>query len=62
MTQLFVAFLYKYLAPFLSGACMASAAVVGDVPTVLALMAAACAFAFAGFPAGGRAMKRMAGV
>lgn len=62
MTELFVAFLHKYLAPFMAGVCMASAAVVGDVPVVFALFAAACIFAFAGFPAGGRAMKRMAGV
>jgi len=62
MTEYFVAFLHKYAAPFLAGGSMAGAAVASEVPTMFALFAIACVFAYASFPAGGRAMRRLAGV
>ena len=56
-----VAFLHRYLSPFVAGVCLAAATVVGNVPMTVALVLAAGLFGFFGLPAGGRMIGRIAG-
>ncbi len=56
-----VAFLHRYLSPFVAGVCLAAATVVGNVPMTAVLLLAAVLFGFFGLPAGGRMIGRMAG-
>ena len=55
-------FLHRYLAPFLTGVCMAGATVVHSVPQAAVLLVVAVVFGYFGFPAGGRMIKRITGV
>ena len=49
-----VAFLHRYLSPFVAGVCMAAATVVGNVPMTVVLLLAAVLFGFFGLPDGRR--------
>ncbi len=51
--------LNRYVAPFFVGVCMAAASVVGDMASILALLAAGGAFGFFSLPAGGRVIARL---
>jgi len=55
-------FAHRYIAPFVTGVCMAGATVVNDVPAIAALIMAAGISGYISFPAGGRWIKRMTGV
>jgi hypothetical protein len=56
-----VTFLHRYLSPFVTGVCVAGAAVVDNVPLTVALFMAAALFGFFSLPAGGRMIGRIAG-
>ena len=55
-------FLQRYLAPFVAGVCMAGATVVHNIPVVLLLALAGGVFGFFSLPAGGRVIRRIAGL
>lgn len=57
-----VAFLHRYVAPFLAGVFMAGATVAPMVALAVALCAAGAFFAYASLPAGGRMIMRVAGL
>lgn len=57
----FVGFLHRYLAPFVTGVCMAGATVVHDVPAIVALTLAAGISGYISLPAGGRMIRRISG-
>ena len=54
--------LHRYLAPFVAGFCMAGATVVHEVPLVAVLLLAAGVSGYISLPAGGRMIKRIAGM
>jgi len=56
-----VAFLHRYLSPFVTGVCVAGATVVDNVPMAVVLVLAAVLFGFFSLPAGGRVIRRIAG-
>jgi hypothetical protein len=56
-----VAFLHRYLSPFVTGVCVAGATVVDNVPLTVALVSATILFGFFSLPAGGRMIGRIAG-
>ena len=55
-----VAFLHRYLSPFVTGACIAGATVVDNVPMIVVLLLATALFGFFSLPAGGRVIRRIA--
>jgi hypothetical protein len=55
-------FLQRYLAPFVTGVCMAGATVVHEVPVVVVLVLAGGMSGFLSFPAGARMIQRLSGV
>ena len=55
-----VAFLHRYLSPFVAGVCAAAATVASNVPMMVVLLLAAALFCFVSLPAGGRMIRRMA--
>ncbi len=55
-----VAFLHRYLAPFVAGLCAAAATVVDGVPMTVVLLLAAALFCFVNLPGGVRMIKRLA--
>lgn len=55
-------FLNRYLGPFMTGGSMAAIAVVGETPEMVAALATAALFGFMSLPAGGRMLRRAAGV
>jgi len=57
----FVAFLHRYVMPFLAGTCAAGASIVSSTVAAVALALAAAAFLYVSLPAGGRAIRRIAG-
>ena len=57
-----VAFLHRYLSPFAAGVFVAGATVVDGVSMVVVILLAAVLFGFASLPAGGRMIRRIAGV
>jgi hypothetical protein len=57
-----IKFLHRYLAPFLTGVCMAGVTVVDNVPAMVILVLAAALLGFASLPAGGRMLNRLSGV
>jgi hypothetical protein len=58
--DLLVAFLHRYLSPFVAGVCVAGATVVDNVPVLVALLLAAALSGFFSLPAGGRMIGRIA--
>ncbi len=50
--------LYRYVAPFLMGVCMAAATVVSDIASMVPLFAAAGVVGFFSFPATIRMLAR----
>ena len=56
-----VAFLHRYLSPFVAGVCAAGTTVVHNVPMTVALLLATALFGFFSLPAGGRMIGRIAG-
>lgn len=57
-----VAFLHRYVAPFMAGAFMAGATVAPMVALAVVLCLAGAFFAYVSLPAGGRMMTRVAGL
>ena len=55
-----VAFLHRYLSPFVTGVCVAGATVVDNVPIMVVLLLATVLFGFFSLPVGGRAIRRIA--
>lgn len=55
-------FLNRYLAPFMTGGSMAAMAVVGATPEIVLALTTAGVFGFMSLPAGGRMIRRVAGV
>jgi ABC-type amino acid transport system permease subunit len=55
-----VAFLHRYVSPFVAGVCAAAATVVSNVPMMVVLLLAAGVLVFMSLPAGGRMIRRMA--
>ncbi len=55
-----VTFLHRYLSPFVTGACVAGATVVDNVPMMIVLLLATVLFGFFSLPAGGRVIGRIA--
>ena len=55
-----VAFLHRYLSPFVAGVCAAGATVVDNTPMMVVLLLAAVLFCFVSLPAGGRMIRRLA--
>lgn len=60
--RVLIAFLHRYLSPFLAGASVAGATVVDNVPMTLVLLSATALFGFFSLPPGGRMIGRIAGV
>jgi len=56
-----VAFLHRYLSPFVTGACVAGVAVADNVPMAAVLLSAAALSGYFSLPAGGRVIGRMTG-
>ncbi len=56
-----VAFLHRYLSPFVAGACVAGVAVADNVPMAAVLLSAAALSGYFSLPAGGRVIGRMTG-
>ena len=54
-----IAFLHRYLSPFVAGVCAAGATVVDNVPMMVVLLLAAVLFCFVSLPVGGRMIRRM---
>ncbi len=54
--------LYRYVAPFIMGVCMAAATVVSDIALTVPLFAAAGVFGFFSFPAARRILARRSDV
>ena len=54
--------LYRYVAPFLMGVCMAATTVVSDIASTVPLFAAAGVFGFFSFPAARRMLARRSDV
>ena len=57
-----VNFLHRYMAPFVTGVCMAGATVVHDVPAIVVLTLVAGICGYISLPAGGRMIRRISGV
>jgi len=57
-----VAFLHRYLSPFVAGVCMAGATVVDSLPMAAVLIVSAALSCFFSLPVGGRMVSRVAGV
>jgi hypothetical protein len=57
-----VAFLHRWLSPFVAGACVAGITVVNDISAIVALILAAGISCYVSLPAGGRKIKRLFGV
>ncbi len=57
-----IAFLHRYLSPFVAGVSLAGASVVDSVPMAIALLVVAVLSGFFSLPAGGRMIRRIAGV
>jgi ABC-type amino acid transport system permease subunit len=55
-----VAFLHRYLSPFIAGVCAAAATVVSNVPMAVVLLLAAALFGFVSLPAGVGMIRRIA--
>lgn len=55
-------FVNRYLAPFVTGASMAATTVVNEAPMVVLMLTIAALFGFMSLPAGGRMIRRAAGV
>lgn len=55
-------FLHRYLAPFLTGVCMAGVTVAQGVPWIAALILAGGVLGYFSLPAGGRTIRRFAGI
>ncbi len=55
-----VAFLHRYLSPFVAGVCAAGATVVDNAPIMVVLLLAAVLFCFVSLPAGRRMIRCMA--
>ena len=55
-------FLHRYLAPFMTGVSMAATTVVSDMPSMAGALTVAVAFGFMSLPAGGRMIRRAAGL
>jgi hypothetical protein len=53
-------FSQRYVAPFLTGVCMAGATVADDVPAVVLLLMVGGMFGVYSFPAGARMIRRIA--
>lgn len=60
--RVFCEFLHRYLAPFMAGASMAATTVVGDTPSIVLAVAVAVVFGLVSLPAGGRMIRRVAGL
>ncbi len=56
-----VAFLHRYLSPFVTGVCVAGATAVDNVPMAVVLVLAAVLSGFFSLPAGSRVIGRIAG-
>ena len=56
-----IAFLHRYLSPFVTGVCVAGATVVDNVPMMLVMLLATALFGFFSLPPGGRMIGRIAG-
>ena len=56
-----IAFLHRYLSPFVTGVCAAGATVVDNVPMMVVLLSATALFGFFSLPAGGRVISRLSG-
>ena len=56
-----IAFLHRYLSPFVAGVCVAWATIAGSVPMIVLLLTATVLFVFLSLPAGGRVIRRIAG-
>ncbi len=56
-----VAFLHRYLSPFVTGVSVAGATVVDNVPMTVVLLLATGVFGFMSLPAGGRMIERISG-
>ena len=54
-----VAFLYRYLLPFVAGINVATATIVDNVPMTVALLLASASLLYISLPAGGRMIRRM---
>ena len=57
-----VVFVHRYLSPFVAGACVAATTAVDNVPAMVGLLLAAILSGFFSLPAGGRMIRRIAGV
>ena len=57
--SILVAFLHRYLSPFVTGVCVAWATIVDNVPMMVVLLLAAVLFGFFSLPAGGRVIRRI---
>ena len=60
--EMMVNFLHRYLAPFIAGMSMAAATVVHHGMASVLLVLTAGVFAYVSLPAGGRTVRRLAGV
>ena len=57
--SVFGKFLPRYLLPFVSGNCVAAAAIVDNVPMAIALLSAAALLGFFSMPVGGWMIRRI---
>jgi len=55
-----IAFLHRYLSPFVAGVCAAGATVVDNVPMMVVLLSATALFSFVSLPAGVGMTRRIA--
>jgi len=58
--RVLVAFLHRYLSPFIAGVCAAAATAVDNVPMMVVLLLIAALFCFVSLPAGSRMIRRLA--
>ncbi len=54
-----IAFLHRYLSPFIAGICAAGATAVDNVPMMVILLLVAALFSFVSLPAGVGMIKRI---
>ena len=57
--SILVAFLHRYLSPFVTGVCVAWATIVDNVPMMVVLLLVAALFSFVSLPAGVGMIKRI---
>lgn len=55
-------FVHRALSPFMTGTCMAALTVVDEPSAIVMILTAAMAFGFMSLPAGGRLIRRAAGL